>query len=226
MTKGILLLLLCLSLLVLTGCSEESLSDLATTLKDAGAALLSQEPAAPRLIPVDSTMENLTLLDALGQNRKHDDRLFDFIAPAGTQHIVITNWEWKDGQWVTPGGGSKLLLPELQGRLGLSWDRLCDAVNIVLRTREQTFAVARSVPDRESPTGKQTVTIFQSMTVDVVPEKEIPLVMQIVTNADEPPVIPLECWAEPERYAGHVDVRLVTVRFSTEPMESDFVPQP
>lgn len=225
MTKRILLALLCLSLLFLSGCTEESLSDLAAGLKDAGASLLNPEPSAPLLSPVDNTVENLLLLDALGQNRKHDSRIFDFTAPEGTQQVIITPWELKDGQWDTPGGRS-LLLTSTKGRLGLSWDMLYDPAGIVLRTEEQTFAVSRTTSEWDHPTGMQTVTIFQSTNVEIILDREIPLVMQIITNAEEPPVIPLECWQEPERYAGHVDVRLVTVRFSAELMTPSTTPQP
>ena len=220
MTKRILLVFLCLSLLVVSGCTEASLTDLAAGLKDAGSSLLAPEPAAPRLSPVDNTPENLALLDALGQHRMHDSRIFDFTAPEGTQKVIITQWELRDGQWVTPGGRA-LLLPGLQGRLGLSWDNLCSPIGIVLRAEGTTFAVSRTAPAQERPVGEQMVTMFQSMDVEIPRDTEIPLMMQIVTNAQEPPVIPLEYWQETERYAGHADVRLVTVRFSTEPMETE-----
>lgn len=216
--KRILLVLLLLSLLVLSSCTKASLTDLAAGLKDAGSSLLAPEPDAPILRPVDWTAENLALLDALGENRMHDKHIFDFTAPDGTQKVIVTQWELKDGQWVTPGGRT-LLLSNAKGRLGLSWNRLCDPAGIVLRTEEQTFAVSRTVPAWDYPTGERTVTMFQSMNVEIALDTEIPLVMQIVTNAEELPVIPLECWQETERYAGHVDVRLVTVRFSAEPME-------
>lgn len=223
MTKRILLLLLCLSLLMLTGCSEATLSDLTSGIRDAAESLLTPEFAAPLLIPVDNTAENLDLMDALGQNRKHNSRLFDFTAPDGAQKLIITQWEWVDGQWQTSGDRT-LELSDVQGRLGLSWDSLCYPIGIVLRTGGQTFAVSRNVPEWAQPVGEQTVTIFQSMDVELKPGKDIPLVMQIISNAQEPPVIPLECWQEPERYAGHVDIRLVTVRFSAEPMEETEAP--
>lgn len=218
--KRLLLLLLLFSLLLLTGCSESTLSGITADLQDAANSLLSPEAAAPQLSPVDNTADNLTLMDALSQNRGHDSRIFDFTAPEGAQKVVITQWEWVDGEWVNPGSRT-LVLTSGQGRLGLSWDSLCDPVGIVLRSGGQTFAMSRSVPEWTHPTGEQTLTILQSMDVEITPETEIPLVMQIITNAQEPPVIPLECWQEPERYAGHVDVRLVTVRFSAEPMETE-----
>lgn len=218
--KRLMLIFLMLSLLLLTGCSDSRLSDITDGIKDAANTLLSPEASAPQLSPVDNTADNLTLMDALGQNRGHDSRIFDFTAPEGTQKVVVTHWEWVDGQWSTPGGRT-LLLTDEQGRLGLSWDSLCDPVGVVVRSGEQTFAVARAVPEWDYPSGEQTVTIFQSMDVEITPETEIPLVMQIITNAPEPPVIPLEYWQEPEHYAGHVDVRLVTVRFSAEPMETE-----
>lgn len=218
--KRLLLCLLLLSLLLLTGCSESTLYGITTDLQDAANSLLSPESGMPRLFPVDNTADNLTLLDALGQNRGHDSRIFDFTAPEGAQKITITQWEWVDCQWQTSGGRT-LPLTDERGRLGLSWNSLCDPVGIVVRSGGQTYAVSRSVPEWTRPTGEQTVTIFQSMDIAIAPEAEIPLVMQIITNAQEPPVIPLECWQEPERYAGHVDVRLVTVRFSAEPMETE-----
>lgn len=218
--KRMALLLLILSLLLLSSCSDASLSDLTAGIKDAADSLLTPESVPPLLSPVDNTAENLTLMDALGQNRKHDSRIFDFSAPVGTQKIIVTQWELADGQWSTPGGRTLLLTSE-QGRLGLNWDSLCDPVGIVVRAGGQTFSVSRTVPAWEHPTGEQTVTILQSMDIEIKLEEDIPLVMQIITNAQEPPVIPLECWQEPERYAGHADVRLVTVRFSAEPMETE-----
>lgn len=218
--KRLILCCLLLSMLLLTGCSESTLSDFTTNIQDAAQSLLTPDSPTPHLSPVDNTAENLTLMDALGRNRQHDSRMFDFIAPDGAQKLIITQWEWEDGQWQTSGGRT-LSLSDVQGRLGLNWDSLCDPVGIVLHTGGQTFAVSRNVPEQKRPTGEQMVTIFQSMDVEIVLEEDIPLVMQIVTNAQESPVIPLECWREPQRYAGHVDVRLVTVHFSAEPMETE-----
>lgn len=217
--KRLILFLLLLALLLLTGCSESTLLDFTSGIKDAANSLLTPEAAVSLLSPVDNTAENLLLMDALGQNRKHDSRIFDFNAPDGAQRMIITQWEWVDGQWTTPGG-RMLLLTDEQGRLGLNWDSLCAPVGIVVRSGGQTFAVSRSVAEGERPIGEQTVTIFQSMDTEITMEKDIPLVMQIITNAEEPPVIPLECWQEPERFAGHEGVYLVTVRFSMEPTDS------
>lgn len=217
--KRVLLALLCASLLVLSGCTEGSLSDLTAGLRDAGASLLAAEPSVPRISPVGNTPENLALFDALGANRKHDSCIFDFTAPEGAQQVVITQWELKDGQWDVFEADT-LALTNAKGRLGFSWDMLYNDANVVLRTEETTFAVGHANPEWDYPTGEQTVTIFQSMDTEIVLDEEIPLLMQIITNNAEAPVIPLECWQETERYAEHADIRLVTVRFSTEPMEA------
>lgn len=224
MTRRILLILLCLSLLLLTGCTEGSLSDLATELKEAGASFMAREPIVPRLRPLDWTPENLALLDALGENELHDHHLSDFIAPEGTQKLIVTQWALRDGQWHTPGSRT-LLLEDAKGQLGLCWDNLCGPVNIVLRTSTHAIAVSHIIQDWERPTGSQTFVVYQIMDIPILLEEEIPLVMQIVTDAQDP-VIALESWQETERLAGHIDVRLVTVRFSGKPMEVSVTPQP
>lgn len=210
--KRLLLVLLMLCLLTLSGCSEGDIIDHA-------AELFSPKSAAPMLVPVELTAKSLELFNTLGRNRKHDNCIFDFTVPEETKRISIMQWELKDGEWVVYEG-DHLVLNRTKGRIGLSWDDLCNDANVVLRTDENTFAITHHNPEDASVSGLQTVTIFQRMDTEIVLEQEIPLLMQIVTNAAEVPVIPLNCYPETERYAGHEQVTLVTVRFSAVPFES------
>ncbi len=210
--KRWLLVLLMLCLLTLSGCSEGAILDHA-------AELFSPKSAAPMLVSVELTEKSLELLNTLGSNRKHDNCIFDFTVPEGTKQVSIMQWELKDGEWVIYEG-DHLVLNRTKGRIGLSWDALCNDANVVLRTDEYTLAISHHNPEDYSVSGLQTVTILQSMDTEIVLEQEIPLLMQIVTNAVEAPIIPLNCYPETERYAGHEQVTLVTVRFSAVPLES------
>ncbi len=171
------------------------------------------------LVPVELTSKSLELLNTLGSNRKHESCIFDFTAPEGTKQVSIMQWELKDGEWGVYEG-DHLVLNRTKGRIGLSWDELCNGANVVLRTDENIFAISHHNPEDFSVSGLETITIFQRMDTEIVLEQEIPLLMQIVTNAAEAPIVPLNCYPETERYAGHEQVTLVTVRFSAVPLES------
>ena len=206
--KKLIFLLLC-ALLLLTGCTAKPPSPLSA---------FSSDMKSPCLIPVEATDDSLRMLDVLGQHRKHDSVLFDFIAPADTKHLIITQWELSDGQWQIYES-DKLALDAVSGRIALSWTQLYQAANIVLQAGDRTIAVSHDNPPLPARTGVQTMTMLQSMETPLTLETEFPLMMEVITNQETSPVQPLECWQEVSRYTGHESVCLVTLRFSATPLE-------
>lgn len=226
MMKRVLLAFLCLSLLVLSGCTEDSLTDLVANLKDAGNSLLEPEASIPEVCPAALTAESMEILELLDGSFDQDIRLVDFTAPAEARRLVITQWALEDHQWVAREDDAIGLSGGESGRIVLAYEKLIEGANIAVSMDGAIYSCSHDgLAEAAALPSPERLTAYLTMPAAIALEAEIPLLYQIQSNGTGVSAVPLELWQDTNQFAQYTNVALVTVRFSAEPMVQE-TPQP
>ena len=224
--KRLLLLLLCLSALILSGCSEASLTGLVETLNKAGISLPEPDTAAPEIRPALLTGEALEIIELLDGSFDQDIRLIDFTAPADARRLVITQWALEDGQWVAREDDAIGLNGGDSGRIVLGYETLLEGANVAVSMDGVIYSCSHdelAVANVDTP---ERLTAYLTMPTAITLETDIPLLYQLQSKGTGVSAIPLELWQDTGRFAQYANVALVTVRFSAEPLGPSDPPPP
>ena len=168
--------------------------------------------------PAVLTDEELGILELI--NREISDRVFDFQVDETVQSVHISAHLLKDGQWQkdTVGMSSRTATDDSEGRVLLDFDRIDGDYTISLQGKS---GVTRNEVKREGlPT--ESTGIFTDVLeekTEIAYEKEIPLVLQIVSSGGIS-AASVDSFYNPEELISHGydKVMAVTILFSQKPL--------
>ena len=192
--------LLILSAVLLSACGKQE----AGSMKLTKAELSDKEKAlADLLSPVGSS------------------RLFDFTVDEAIRQVTVTTYELKNGQWdhftsdSTPLSGS-------QGLLFLGFENIPDGIRTGIQIDEKN-SVTQWEPfenTEESSAPAACVTRQLEQPADIIPEKEIPVILQILDSGGTIETLDLDFFYDPSRAEGYGYDRTfcITVSFSQTPL--------
>ena len=193
--------LLILSAVLLSACGKQ---ETAGSMKLTKAELSDKEKAlADLLAPVGSS------------------RLFDFTVDETIRQVTVTTYELKNGQWdrftsnSTPRSGS-------QGLLFLGFENIPDGIRTGIQIDEKN-SVSQWEPfesAEESTAPSACVTRQLEQPADIIPEKEIPVILQILDSGGTIETLDLDFFHDPSRAEGYGYDRVfcITVSFSQTPL--------
>ena len=221
MKKLTLYLALSSLILALWGCSAETPNISQSTTAATSAApttTASDEETEMYIAPAVLTAEELDILELI--NREISDRVFDFQVDDTVQSVHISAHLLKDGQWQkdTVGMSSRTATDDSEGRVLLDFDRIDGDYTISLQGNSD---VTRNEVKRERlPT--ESTGIFTDVLeekTEIVYEKEIPLVLQIVSSGGIS-AASVDSFYNPEELISHGydKVMAVTILFSQKPL--------
>ena len=192
--------LLILSAVLLSACGKQE----AGSMKPTKTELSDKEKAlADLLAPVGSS------------------RLFDFTVDETIRQVTVTTYELKNGQWdrftsnSTPLSGS-------QGLLFLGFENIPDGIRTGIQIDEEN-SVSQWEPlesAEESSAPSACVTRQLEQPADIIPEKEIPVILQILDSGGTIETLDLDFFYDPSKAEGYGYDRVfcITVSFSQTPL--------
>ncbi|MCM1119171.1 MAG: hypothetical protein NC543_07395 [bacterium] len=190
----------------LCACSGES---------GAGGAKLYIEPA-------QLTEEEQQLAELLGANT--GQRIFDFALDDTVQSIQINSYRLIDGNWELEMGGGGQIFSDKHGRIALDFDRLSEGLRVALQSERHggSTSYEREVDDAFTDMGYATSVL--SARTEITYEKEIPLVLQIVTAKDRVISYSADYFDHPEELEklDYEGVYALTVRFSQSSVSNSY----
>lgn len=148
-------------------------------------------------------------------------RLFDFTVDETIRQVTVTTYELKNGQWdhftsnSTPLSGS-------QGLLFLGFENIPDGIRTGIQIDEKN-SVTQWEPfesTEESSAPAACVTRQLEQPADIIPEKEIPVILQILDSGGTIETLDLDFFYDPSRAEGYGYDRTfcITVSFSQTPL--------
>lgn len=148
-------------------------------------------------------------------------RLFDFTVDETIRQVTVTTYELKNGQWdrftsnSTPLSGS-------QGLLFLGFENIPDGIRTGIQIDEENSVTQwKPLESAEaSSSSSACVTRQLEQPADIIPEEEIPVILQILDSGGTIETLDLDFFHDPsraERY-GYDRVFCITVSFSQTPL--------
>ena len=176
------------------------------TLLILSAVLLSacgkQEAGSMKLTKAELSDKEKALADLLAP--VGSSRLFDFTVDETIRQITVTTYELKNGQWdhftsnSTPLSGS-------QGLLFLGFENIPDGIRTGIQIDEKN-SVTQWEPfesTEESSAPAACVTRQLEQPADIILEKEIPVILQILDSGGTIETLDLDFFHDPSRAEGY-----------------------
>lgn len=176
----------------------------------------SGQPASTglQLAPAELTEEEKNVLSLLGDSKA---ALFDFTVDESIRSVRVERYELSaDGTWQSFGGGS-FIVDGASGRLALSLNPTSNEIRLAIQDDHGTSAIRNDYPVSDF-TGMSMTSSLLASPVDIVPDQEIPLMVQILTNKNEVHSYTVEYFFHPEEYTkfDYEHVYAITVTFSSD----------
>lgn len=170
--------------------------------------------------PAQLTEKEKDIADLLGLDTKQ--RIFDFSVDDTVQSVSIRVYQLIDGAWTLRSGGGGLAFADPEGRIALGFDDLTEGLRVAVQSEStgDLTAYEKETGDEQEMTGMGCTTSVLSDRTEIVYEKEIPLVIQIITAKNEIKSYVVDYFEHPEEYEkyGYEYVYAITVKFSQEPL--------
>lgn len=146
-------------------------------------------------------------------------RIFDFSVDDTVQSVSIHTYQLIDGAWTLRSGSGGLAFADPEGRIALSFDDLTEGLRVAVQSESAggSTAYEKETGDEQEMTGLGRGTTVLSGRKEVVYEKEIPLVIQVLTSKNEIVLDDvMEYFEHPEEYGkyGYEFVYAITIQFS------------
>lgn len=163
------------------------------------------------------SQEEKKLADLLGANT--GQQIFDFSLDDSVRSMRINTYELSGGTW-TLTDSSGMEFSDTEGRIALAFDKIAEGLRVAVQEEHRDGSAAYSTDPETEYSGLSSATSMLSGRTEVVYEKEIPLVVQILTAKDEVTSYNVEYFEHPEKYEkyGYEHVYAITVRFSRSPL--------
>lgn len=196
---ALLTLLLCAALL--TGCAAQE--------------------AKPKMYitPAELNEDEQAIAKLLGANANQN--IFDYVVDETLQSVSVKTYELVNGQWEPSLGGGGTAVSGTKGRLALDFDVLPDRLRVAFQHEGAYSATENKALKPLNAEGLSRMSSRMIGQTAVEYEREIPLVMQIVTRKSEVRSYAPEDFYDPSQIAadGHDHVYVATITFSQQPLE-------
>lgn len=148
-------------------------------------------------------------------------RLFDFTVDETIRQITVTTYELKNGQWDHFTSNSTPLSSS-QGLLFLGFENIPDGIRTGIQIDEKN-SVTQWEPfesTEESSAPAACITRQLEQPADIISEKEIPVILQILDSGGTIETLDLDFFHDPSRAEGYGYDRVfcITVSFSQTPL--------
>jgi len=155
-----------------------------------------------------------SIVDLLGVDSHYV--IYDFEIDNQINAIQVNTYELKEGKWQLLAGRGGKQFKDLTGRIAFSFENIGEGYRTAIQSENtngsNTYMMEVSEEDKNM--GRLTAYLENKETIEY--EKEIPLVMQTLTNKNGVVSCSVEDFYEPEEYAkyGYEHVYVITVKFS------------
>jgi hypothetical protein len=168
--------------------------------------------------PARLTEEEKRIAELLGLNQAY--RIYDFHVDETVKAMRVNAYEWIDGEWKIMMGGGGRAFSDSEGRLALGCENIADELRIAVQSEHENSAVSYSSEAAEDTAGLGHTSSSFSGKEEIGYEREIPLLIQIVTSKNEVRSYSTDYFFQPEEYEkyGYEHVYAVTVLFSQKPL--------
>lgn len=163
--------------------------------------------------PAQLSEEEKNIGNLLGVDKNHV--IYDFAVGDDVQTMEVNVYRLVDGKWDMISKDSQEFY-DRTGRLALSYDKIAEGVRIALQNDAKNGSASYE-PIIEDDFSKMTVATNKlDSRTELVFEKEMPLVLQIMTSKNEIRTSSTEQFFEPDMLEkqGHEYIYAITVRFS------------
>lgn len=143
--------------------------------------------------------------------------IFEFTVDETVNHIVVNCYELdKSGEWKLINGSGGQRLDSKNGRIALGFNVIGNGINVMIQNKDNTNKV-KYVSDKNINTNNMTIgTSFVNDATEIIYEKEIPLLIQVVTSKNGTVCYNVDYFFQPKEYLelDYEHVYAVTVVFS------------
>lgn len=199
MKKQIAFIVSIILIVSLTACGKEN----APSMKLTKAELTTQEENIIELLKFDNSAN-----------------IYDFVVDETIKTVSVNSYELnKNGDWQRISGGGDAVVG-ISGRIALSFDIVANGMRVAMQDESGTTSTKNTIPETLDTSGLSIATSFANGTTEIVYEKELPLVVQIVTSKDEVTSYDVDYFSKPQKYQklGYEHVYAITVTFSQNPL--------
>lgn len=163
------------------------------------------------------TAQEEAIAELLGADTR-GHQIYDFTLDDTVQRLQTNIYQLEDGEWMRTSGGDQAF-SDTQGRIALQFERIADGVRIALQSEHSGGSTSYQSEPEEPLPGSYATSLLSDRTA-IVYEKEIPLVIQVVTDKNEVVSYQPDYFFQPEEYEklGYEGVYAITVWFSQVPL--------
>ena len=188
---------------VLAGCSDKTSGDEGDGTKGLSSYI---EPA-------QMTEEEKNIAALLGLNVEH--HIFDFVLDGAAGSLQVNTYELSEGEWKRMVGGKGQAFTDTKGRIALGFDKIAQGLRVAVQSEGTNGATSYNLSEAADDfDGMGCATSFLSDRTEIVYDREIPLVVQIITAKNQIASYAVESFGSPEQYAEYEHVYAITVCFS------------
>lgn len=144
-----------------------------------------------------------------------DYAIYDFALEDGVQTMEVRTCQLTDGKWEAISDGAQAF-EDTEGRIALNYEKIAGGVRIAVQSDNEDGATSY-VPDIEDDFSQMSVlTTKLDDRTEIIFDREIPLVLQIMTSKNEIRSQSMEQFFDPDSLEeqGYEHVYAITVRFS------------
>ncbi len=164
------------------------------------------------------TEEEKNIAELLGLNQEY--RIFDFYADDTVQSMQVNTCELVNGKWKIIMGGGGQSVTDSKGRIALGFENIADGVRVAVQSENNSGAVSHKKELNDFSSMSRTTSVISEKN-EVIYDKEIPLVIQIMTSKNEVQSHVADFYFQPEEYEkyGYEHVYAITVLFSQKSVD-------
>lgn len=160
------------------------------------------------------TEEENKIAELLDANR--EQYIFNFKLDDHLQSLQINTYKLSDGSWERITGGGGYSINDSEGKIALDFTNLAYGVRrIAFQSEGSSYSIAFEEEKEKDLSRMGVVTSLANLT-EITYEKEIPLVVQVISSKIKINSYPVDYFYTPEEYEKHnyEHVYAITVSFS------------
>ncbi len=175
--------------------------------------------------PAKLTEQEQNILNLMVTDDK-ENLIVDFKLDDNVKSMEISQYRLVDGKWA-PESKSRRIFTDNEGRCAISYERLSEGMRFALQSEKEKGSTSHFTPQDKltdeqislSKIGVGTTKLSNKTKIEY--EKEIPLVLQVITSKNEIHLV-LDSFDAPESYAdkNYEAVYMITVKFSQQEIEN------
>lgn len=134
--------------------------------------------------------------------------------------MQVNTCELVNGKWKIIMGGGGQSVTDSKGRIALGFENIADGVRVAVQSENNSGAVSHKKELNDFSSMSRTTSVISEKN-EVIYDKEIPLVIQIMTSKNEVQSHVADFYFQPEEYEkyGYEHVYAITVLFSQKSVD-------